>query len=164
MTQPPTYGPHNPHPLSTLRTELVWEGKYDEHGQRREVDVEVDGAVAHSSLLHGRKAGAFCHVDGIDSMFTRAEAKQVAQATARADGRECYCLLDFIDFWAIDFNWQPGKPFTHDWQDYRTRKDRSLRTISDAGYTYPAPGKYTACVKVVDTFGCDTSITVEVEV
>jgi uncharacterized protein len=47
MTQPPTYGPHNrsadthggsPHPLSQLRTELVWEGKYDEYGQRREVD------------------------------------------------------------------------------------------------------------------------------
>lgn len=39
MTQPPTYGSHNPHPLSTLRTELVWEGKYDEYGQRREVDI-----------------------------------------------------------------------------------------------------------------------------
>ncbi|MGL5083465.1 MAG: hypothetical protein ACRC8A_18450 [Microcoleaceae cyanobacterium] len=39
MTQQPTYGPHNPHPLSTLRTELVWEGKYDEYGQRREVDI-----------------------------------------------------------------------------------------------------------------------------
>jgi adenine-specific DNA-methyltransferase len=211
-----------------------------------------------SPLLHGRKAGAFCHVDGIDSMFTREEAKQVAQATAQAGGRECYCLawefemdlhllvnalvqelgvklklvqipreimeknrkspppflevavlaaepvyrkdekgrtvdikltrflpslaevptkeleaireratksgFDFIDFWAVDFNWQPGKPFFHDWQDYRTRKDRSLKTISDAGYTYPQPGKYTACVKVVDTFGCDTSITVEVEV
>lgn len=72
--------------------------------------------------------------------------------------------FDFIDFWAVDFNWQPGKPFTHDWQDYRTRKDRSLKTISDAGYIYPAPGRYTACVKVVDTFGCDTSIAVEVEV
>ena len=33
------YGPDNPHPLSTLRTELVWEGKYDEYGKRREVDV-----------------------------------------------------------------------------------------------------------------------------
>ncbi len=39
MTQQPAYGPHNPHPLSTLRTELVWEGKYDEYGQRREVDI-----------------------------------------------------------------------------------------------------------------------------
>ena len=33
------YGPDNPHPLSQLRTELVWEGKYDEYGNRREVDV-----------------------------------------------------------------------------------------------------------------------------
>lgn len=33
------YGPQNPHPLSKLKTELVWEGKYDEHGSRREVDV-----------------------------------------------------------------------------------------------------------------------------
>ena len=35
----PYYGPHNPHPLSTMRTELVWEGKYDEFGNRREVDA-----------------------------------------------------------------------------------------------------------------------------
>ena len=33
------YGPANPHPLSRLRTQLVWEGKYDEYGNRREVDV-----------------------------------------------------------------------------------------------------------------------------
>ena len=39
MTQQPLYGPHNPHPLSQMRTELVWEGKYDECGQRREVDI-----------------------------------------------------------------------------------------------------------------------------
>jgi hypothetical protein len=33
------YGPHNPHPLSTRKTELVWEGKYDGYGNRREVEV-----------------------------------------------------------------------------------------------------------------------------
>jgi len=33
------FGPDNPHPLSTLKTELVWEGKYDEYGRRREVDI-----------------------------------------------------------------------------------------------------------------------------
>lgn len=32
------YGPANPHPLSQLRTELLWEGKYDEYGNRRQVD------------------------------------------------------------------------------------------------------------------------------
>ena len=220
---------------------------------------------APSPLIHGRKAGAFCHVDGIDSMFSRDEATALAKAVAAAGGRECYCLawefemdlhlttaalekelrvklkliqipreimeknrkspppflevavleaapvlrksaignrksemlpavdikltkfmpslaevpskeleaikaravksgMDFIDFWAVDFDWQPGKPFNHHWQDYRTRKDRSLQTVSDAGHVYPKKGKYTACVKVVDTFGCDTSITVEVKV
>jgi adenine-specific DNA-methyltransferase len=39
MNKAPQYGPQNPHPLSTLKTELVWEGKYDEYGRRREVDV-----------------------------------------------------------------------------------------------------------------------------
>ncbi len=33
------FGPQNPHPLSTMRTELVWEGKYDEYGNRREVEI-----------------------------------------------------------------------------------------------------------------------------
>jgi len=62
------------------------------------------------------------------------------------------------------FDWPPEMPFNHHWQDYRTRKDRSLKTVSDAGHTYDQPGIYTVCVKVVDVFGADTSITVEVEV
>jgi hypothetical protein len=36
------YGPNNPHPLSQLRTELVWHAKYDEYGNRREVDDVID--------------------------------------------------------------------------------------------------------------------------
>jgi len=211
-----------------------------------------------SPLIHGRKGTALCHVDNIDSIFTRDEVKAVAQAVVQAGGKEVYCLawefemdlrqfclaleaelgvkiklipipreimeknrkspppflemavleaepvykklgkkrtvdikltkflpslaevptkeldalkeravksgMDFVDFWAIDFDWQLGMPFNHHWQDYRTRKDRSLKTISDAAHQYSKPGKYTVCVKVVDTFGCDTSITVEVEV
>lgn len=212
-------------------------------------------------LLHGRKAGAFCHVDGIDGLFTRDEARAVAEAVRSAGGREVFCLawefemelrtftlaleaelgvkmklvpipreimeknrkspppflemavleaevvvrkaengklktemccdvkltkflpslsevpgkelealmeravksgMDFIDFWAVDFDWHPDKPFNHHWQDYRTRKDRSLKTVSDAGHVYAKRGKHTICVKVVDVFGCDTSITLEV--
>lgn len=37
MAKQTMYGPNNPHPLSKLSTELVWEGKYDEYGNRREV-------------------------------------------------------------------------------------------------------------------------------
>ena len=210
-----------------------------------------------SPFIHGMKNGAFVHVDGIDSIFTRAEASEVAKAVRAAGGREVHCLawdfemeirqaatgieaemgvkmrlhripreimernrseippfyemafleaepvvrkkngrisvdiklanflpslaevpakemealekraiesgFDFIDFWAVDFDWSPERPFNHHWQDYRTRKDRgSLKTVSKAAFTYDKPGKYLACVKVVDVFGCDTSITVEV--
>jgi adenine-specific DNA-methyltransferase len=72
--------------------------------------------------------------------------------------------FDFIDFWAIDFDYKEGQPFKHHWQAYRTRKNRSLATVSDQGYVYDKPGIHTACVKIVDTFGCDTSITVPIKV
>ena len=176
------------------------------------------------------KGAAFCHVDGIDGIFTRDEARQVAEAVVAAGGREVFCLawefqmelrqhclalkaehgirmkrvpipreimeknrkspppflkmavleaeavtrteggnkimevkltkflpslaevpskelealqerairsdFDFIDFWAVDFDWKPGQPFHHDWQNYRTRKDRSLKTVSDSSHVY----------------------------
>ncbi len=72
--------------------------------------------------------------------------------------------FDFIDFWAVDFDFRDGQPFKHHWQAYRTRKDRKLPTISDQGFKYDKSGSYSACVKVVDTFGCDTSITVPIKV
>ena len=71
--------------------------------------------------------------------------------------------FDFIDFWAVDFDWTAGKPFKHHWQDYRTNKDRSLSTVSTAAHKYDEPGTYTACVHVVDVFGCDTEVAVSVE-
>ena len=72
--------------------------------------------------------------------------------------------FDFVDFWAVDFEWRRDSPFKHHWQDYRTKQDRSLSTISTAHHKYAKPGEYHACVHVVDVFGCDTEITVEVEV
>nr|HPL70217.1 hypothetical protein [Brevefilum sp.] len=229
-------------------------------GEHRRVVLEFYRAEplldAPSPLLHGRKAGAFIHVDSIDSIFTREKARQVALAARGAGGRDINCLawefemdlrmncdaieqelgmriklipipreimernrkepppflevatlqaepvvktrpgvksvdikltkflpslsevpakelealreravqsgFDFIDFWAVDFDYHHGQPFNHHWQAYRTRKERSLPTVSTLAYTYPAPGAYTACVKVVDVFGADTSITVEV--
>lgn len=215
-------------------------------------------AESPSPLLHGRKAGAFVHVDSIDSIFTRQEARAVALAAKAAGGREVNCLswefemdlrmncdalekelgvriklipipreimernrkepppflevatltaepvvktlkdkkvvdikltkflpslsevpvkelealreravqsgFDFIDFWAVDFDYHHDKPFNHHWQAYRTRKERSLPTVSNLQNEYPEPGTYTACVKVVDVFGVDTSITVEVTI
>src|SRR5262249_59819705 len=45
-----------------------------------------------SPLLHGRKGPALCHVDTIDSIFTREEAQAVAQAAHAAGAREVVCL------------------------------------------------------------------------
>jgi adenine-specific DNA-methyltransferase len=231
-------------------------------GEHRRVVLEFYRAEqlneSPSPLLHGRKAGAFVHVDSIDSIFTRDEARDVALAAKQAGGREVNCLswefemdlrmhcdalekelgirikliripreimernrkepppflevatlqaepvvrttqqgknvdvkltqflpslaevpakeletlqeravqsgFDFIDFWAVDFEYHHGQPFNHHWQAYRTRKDRSMPTVTDLGYEYPKSGTYTACVKVIDVFGADTSITIEITV
>jgi adenine-specific DNA-methyltransferase len=45
-----------------------------------------------SPLLHGRKGAAFCHVDSIDSIFTRDESKAVSLAAADAGAKQVYCL------------------------------------------------------------------------
>jgi adenine-specific DNA-methyltransferase len=71
--------------------------------------------------------------------------------------------FDFIDFWAIDFEHSPDKPFEHHWQDYRTRKDRSLKTESDCRHAYETPGRKRICVKVIDVFGVDTSVILETD-
>jgi len=204
-------------------------------------------------LLHGKKGGAYVHVDRIDGIFTCEELKVVAQATQAVGGRELHCLawefemelalkkqsveaetgldiklkyipreimepnriecqffeagyleakalrkgkkvdvelvrfspalaeapeaeivelrkravsspFDFIDFWAVDFEWRERKPFEHHWQDFRTRKNRSLKTKTDIGWEYTAKGRKKICVKVIDVFGVDTTMVIETEV
>jgi hypothetical protein len=36
---PAAWDAENPHPLSRMKTELVWEGKYDEYGNRRPIKL-----------------------------------------------------------------------------------------------------------------------------
>jgi very-short-patch-repair endonuclease len=72
--------------------------------------------------------------------------------------------FDFIDFWAVDFEWREGKPFEHHWQDFRTRKDRSLKTRTDIGWRYAKSGRYRIGVKVIDVFGVDTTTVIEITV
>lgn len=214
---------------------------------------------AASTLLHGRKGPALIHVDGIDSILTRAELKPILEAAHAAGAKEIHCLawefemelkrnaealehehgvkirliriprevmeknrrpgvdhvpffematltaepvirieggiriadmkltnflpslsevsskelealqeravrsgFDFIDFWAVDFDHKDGQPFKHHWQDYRLRKDRSLKLQSDCGHRYEDNDPHRICVKVIDTFGCDTSILLDV--
>jgi adenine-specific DNA-methyltransferase len=124
----------------------------------------LEVAVLEAEPVYRKVKGA-THVDIKLTKFLPSLAEVPSKELEALKERAVKSGFDFIDFWAVDFNWHDGKPFEHHWQDYRTRKDRSLKTVSDAGFDkYPKPGKYTACVKVVDVFGCDTSITVEVKI
>nr|BAL54968.1 site-specific DNA-methyltransferase (adenine-specific) [uncultured Chloroflexota bacterium] len=96
--------------------------------------------------------------------FTPALAEAPEAELAALRERAVRSPFDFIDFWAVDFDYSPDKPFEHHWQDFRTRKDRSLKTRSDLGWQYETPGKHQIAVKVIDVFGVDTTIVLDVEV
>ncbi|NLF02728.1 MAG: site-specific DNA-methyltransferase [Anaerolineales bacterium] len=87
------------------------------------------------------------------------EAPEAEMAALRE--RAVTSPFDFIDFWAVDFDWREGEPFEHCWQDFRTRKDRSLKTRTDIGWQYKTPGPHSICVKVIDVFGVDTTTVIE---
>jgi hypothetical protein len=89
---------------------------------------------------------------------------------------------DWIDYWSVDFDFESQKEtisiedsgivsdvwtgryiFENQWQDFRTRDERSLKTVS-APHTYDTPGEYKIAVKVVDVFGNDTTKVVKVKV
>ena len=124
----------------------------------------LEVAVLEAEAVY-RKSGGVRAVDIKLTKFLPSLAEVPSKELDALRERAVKSGFDFIDFWAVDFNWQDGKPFEHCWQDYRTRKDRSLKTVSDVAYDkYHSPGNYKACVKVVDVFGCDTSITVEVQI
>jgi len=88
---------------------------------------------------------------------------------------------DWIDYWAIDFNYEDKKEiikvkndageteeqwsgnylFENEWQSFRTKKNPTLEFASIT-HEYPKVGKYKIMVKVVDILGVDTSRVVEV--
>ncbi|MBL0127248.1 MAG: site-specific DNA-methyltransferase [Flavobacteriales bacterium] len=90
---------------------------------------------------------------------------------------------DWVDYWAIDFNfqdkkeiirekqadgtfkeiWTGGYLFENEWQSFRTRKDPTLEYTS-IEHEYAKPGKYQVMVKVIDILGVDTSQVMEVVV
>jgi adenine-specific DNA-methyltransferase len=128
---------------------------------RKEPPPFLEMAVLEAQPVLKKKAGKSV-VDIKLMTFIPSLAEVPSKELAALKERAVRSGFDFIDFWAVDFDYRSGQPFKHHWQAYRTRKDRKLPTVSTQEFAYPEPGIYTACVKVIDTFGCDTSITVEV--
>ena len=96
--------------------------------------------------------------------FTPALAEAPEKEMEELRKRVVTSPFDFIDFWAVDFEFSDTKPFEHHWQDFRTRKDCSLKTKTDIGWKYKKKGKKQICVKVIDVFGVDTTTVIEARV
>ena len=90
---------------------------------------------------------------------------------------------DWIDYWAIDFNFESNKEFVrtknaetgaiqeawtgsyvfeNEWQSFRTKKDRNLELTSVSREI--GKGKQKVAIKVVDIFGNDTMKIIEITV
>ena len=69
-------------------------------------------------------------------------------------------MSQLIDYWAVDWDYK-NDTFHNQWQSCRTRRDSKIELESK--YTYPARGKYSVVVKVIDILGNDIMKTVEVE-
>ena len=89
---------------------------------------------------------------------------------------------DWIDYWAVDFNFESQRElvsvkqdttikqvwtgryiFENQWQSFRTRKNRELE-LSSIPFTYDEAGIYRIAVKVIDVFGNDTTKVIPVRV
>lgn len=72
---------------------------------------------------------------------------------------------DYIDFWAVDWNYGAageGDVFHNEWQTYRTRSAPALILLSEP-HVYAEAGTRRILVKVIDIFGNDATKLHEVE-
>jgi len=90
---------------------------------------------------------------------------------------------DWIDYWAVDFNYEDKKEiikikddkgetedkwtgnylFENEWQSFRTKKNLTLEFLS-APHEYKQTGRHKIMVKVVDILGIDTSKIIDVKI
>ncbi len=89
---------------------------------------------------------------------------------------------DWVDYWAVDFNYQQKKEviriiqdgeekeewtgnyiFENEWQSFRTKKNNKLE-LTSISHTYDKPSRYKIAVRVVDILGQDTLQTTEVNI
>jgi DNA modification methylase len=108
--------------------------------------------------------------------------REVSKAGITTDTVLTENWCDWVDYWAIDFNYDDRKEiisvrdentgeieeqwtgnyiFENEWQSFRTKRSPCIEFTS-APHTYPASGRYKIMVKVVDILGIDTSKIIEV--
>jgi DNA modification methylase len=130
----------------------------------REV-MEVQ-AVEKGDIRFFELAYLDCKVETTAQRAVTVELSDFAMSDADAIDPEVRAKItkwsDFVDYWAVDFDFQ-NDTFINGWVTYRTRKDRRLSLRSDS-HSYATPGTYNVAVKVVDIFGNDTTRVFPIEV
>jgi len=74
---------------------------------------------------------------------------------------------DWIDYWAVDFNYQHKKEIIRVIEDGEEKEEwtgNSEIELVSMSHTYDKPGRYQIAVRVVDILGQDTLQTTEVNI
>jgi DNA modification methylase len=162
------------------------------HQKGKTIQIELADFVTHytqddiEELQQSMRAGSKVVIE--DGQIIKVEKDKNGIITRTLLTENWY---DWIDYWAIDFDYESKKEiikvqndastsstsniqatepievwtgnylFENEWQSFRTKKTPTLEFTSIT-HKYPAPGKYKVMVKVVDILGIDTSKIVEV--
>lgn len=148
----------------------------------KSITIELTDFVTHytqddiEELQHSMRAGSKVVIE--DGQIIKVEKDKNGIITKTILTKDWH---DWIDYWAIDFNYEDKKEiikikndsgeteeqwtgnylFENEWQSFRTKKNPTLEFTSIT-YEYKKAGKYKVMVKVVDILGIDTSKIIEV--
>lgn len=150
----------------------------------KKVSVELTDFVTHytqddiEDIQQSMRAGSKVVIEGGQIIKVEKDKNGIITRTVLTEN-----WYDWIDYWAIDFNYEDKKEiikvhndkgeveekwtgnylFENEWQSFRTKKNPTFEFTSTI-YEYKASGKYKIMVKVVDILGIDTSKIIEVNV
>jgi hypothetical protein len=150
----------------------------------KKVTVELTDFVTHytqddiEDIQQSMRAGSKVVIE--DGQIIKVEKDKNGIITRTVLTKNWY---DWIDYWAIDFNYEDKKEiikvhnekgeveerwtgnylFENEWQSFRTKKNPTLEFTSIT-HEYKTSGKYKIMVKVVDILGIDTSKIIEINV
>jgi len=148
------------------------------------INVELTDFVTHytqddiEELQQSMRAGNKVIIDNGQIIKVEKDKNGIINRTLLTEN-----WYDWIDYWAIDFNYEHKKEiikvkndngeteekwtgnylFENEWQSFRTKKSPTLEFTS-IPYEYQQSGKYKIMVKVVDILGIDTSKIIEVRI
>ena len=150
----------------------------------KKITVELTDFVTHytqddiEDIQQSMRAGSKVVIEGGQIIKVEKDKNGIITRTVLTEN-----WYDWIDYWAIDFNYEDKKEiikvhndkgevveqwtgnylFENEWQSFRTKKNPTFEFTSTP-HEYKVSGKYKIMIKVVDLLGIDTSKIIEIKV